>query len=353
MNTIIYNIDSRLRNKTIYPKSSNYKYLFSKIIKNCIELKLSSIEIPNTIYLFSNNKNNNIFTLKIKHNTWIGIEHDKNIYNFVLPDGNYLTNDIYNKINEYFIEIVNKSVLENCSDPDCPDEILSDTEKIINMKIVLDTNSGKFKFECASNNIFTLEFPKAYYDKSFGQLIGFTEENYVDKQNIISENIINTTGENYYFLKVNNYGNVHMSTIYNNINYDEKTYLSKIIFNKSQFEMIYNDSEYVTKTVLFNQPINISYLDISIRDIYDNIIDLNGADYSFTLEFKIITNENLRKYKELPFYSLEVMKMLLYDNMIQYYQEYFKQNKIIPNNGLMIEYNKLLKYHEQNSIKKK
>jgi hypothetical protein len=44
------------------------------------------------------------------------------------------------------------------------------------------------------------------------------------------------------------------------------------------------------KSVFFRQPINIKHLDISLLDYLGNNLDLNGIDFSFTIELKQVIN---------------------------------------------------------------
>ena len=49
----------------------------------------------------------------------------------------------------------------------------------------------------------------------------------------------------------------------------------------------------LTKEYFFNQPTDISNIPVTVTDPYGQILDLNGMDFSFTLELKEITNSSV------------------------------------------------------------
>ena len=58
METIIYNIDSRNRNTSAYPNTSQFKYELPREIKNVVEINFSSCEFPNANYTINTSKDN-------------------------------------------------------------------------------------------------------------------------------------------------------------------------------------------------------------------------------------------------------------------------------------------------------
>lgn len=99
--------------------------------------------------------------------------------------------------------------------------------------------------------------------------------------------------------------------------------------SSQKYEMVFDGRlKYVSKTVIFPQPINLELLHIGLDDCYGNKLNLNGVPYSLTLEIKVIKNQLLKRYKELTFYNPEVMELILNDVMLTYYSKETKQIKI-------------------------
>ena len=271
----ILNIDTRNvdRNKN---SITNFRYTLISRLNNIISIKISSFEFTNSSYIFSDSNNNNIFYI-----TYSGTE-----YEFKLEDGNYSAENIVQKLNEYF------------------------SSSIPALSVLLNSNSGKIKLS-SNGTDFSLFFPNCENYKSFGELLGFDYNSYSSTSKvIISENIVNTLGEHYYFLKINDYGN-----IYNNA----RKYMSKIILNAPKYQTVYEDSNsYVSKEHIFKQTIDIKHLDIKILDYKGNIVDPNGIDYSFSVEFKVIQNAILKLYKNINFRSNELDDLILKDKLLKF-----------------------------------
>jgi hypothetical protein len=286
METQIFNIDSRFRDTTLYPNSTNYVYSIPNEIKNIVEVKLSSLEYGNTSYVFTSEKGNNTFTIDDGSPTGLI---------FTLTPGNYTPEELVAEINAW--------LALHCS----------------NITLILDTNTGKVTFT-SSTDEFTLEFPSIDDYKSLGEMLGFTGTDYTSSGfSLTAENIINVMGEHYYFLKLNELGKVY--------NKNQK-YFCKFIVDAPKFEVTYESRNiFVTKAVTLEQPINTQKLKIQVYDVNNNIVDHNGFEFSFTLEMKVVRNDTLKKYKEMTFDTLELKKLVLYDKMLQYYDNKMKDSK--------------------------
>jgi hypothetical protein len=114
---------------------------------------------------------------------------------------------------------------------------------------------------------------------------------------IIGTKIYNSMGDEYIFLKLNNWGY-----------YD---FFNKIMFAKILIPIhsnTFRSDDYINinKEVHFRQPTNFQQLDIELIDYLGNRVDLNGFDFSFTLELKQIVNsdqKNIFEKKNLIFHS--------------------------------------------------
>lgn len=293
MENRIYNIDSRFRNKQIYPNSANYvynkieNYLNANNIqehfneKNVIEMKITSIELPNTIYFIQSTRGNN--TLLFGVNT------------VTVPDGSYTQGELVKYLQDNVIELPNVEFKYNSS----------------TSKVTITNNSG---------NIIT--FPPNNIDtkySSLGKLLGFTINTIPNDGNDYTSNIaMSEPYEPYIFLRINDYGNIF---------HNNKRYVAKIFTNKvSRFTDINQENilNIITNTIVFEQPININRLSISLEDMFGYPLNLNNIDWSFTIELNVITNSIIKDYEEYKFYNDKVIHRLLANKMLTYYD---KQNK--------------------------
>jgi hypothetical protein len=268
MENILINIDSRFRNKKIFPNPGNYTYFFNDPFKNISYIRLSSIELPNMYYSFN-----------IKYlNTFFSILFEDNIFTVTIPDGNYTSDVMINKIQE-ILSNINSSNSTNFS-------ISWDN---INYKISF-YNSAPFslKFSNDSNILHNLGYYLGFRYSDDNYLSDNQETKYLDGALLYywtSNTFLDVTKDEYLFLKINDYG-----IIYND--FRDKRLLAKIIMFDTQY-IVDNGSNFLTKMYKFKQPVNISKLDIELISPLGYTIDMNDIDFSFTLEIGQIYDSNL------------------------------------------------------------
>jgi hypothetical protein len=100
---------------------------------------------------------------------------------------------------------------------------------------------------------------------------------------IFAEKFFSLSGNNYIFIKINDWGHIDF--------YGDKTF-AKILLTSKLGNIRIDD--YICKEYKFRQPVDIRRIDIELFDYLGNSIDLNGCDFSFTLEFKQIINSDLK-----------------------------------------------------------
>ncbi len=287
METHCYNIDSKFRNTTTYPNSSDFVYNrvdevigSSTVIepfneKNVIEMKLSSLEIPNTMYYITTTRVNNTINLGVS--------------NIVIPNGSYTKQELVTYLDTLF---ASSSV----------DIVYSSTTG----KVTIINNSGS-----------SITFPASgtsYY--SLGQILGFlTTDTILTGTTAVATNTMKDPQFTYFFLRINDYGNI--------INKNRR-YVSKILTDSQARYNAYNQETFIklmNNVIKFDQPTDIVNLKISLEDEFGNNVNLNGNDWSFTLEVSVITNAILKNYDEIKFYSEEVMDRILKSKMLAYYEK--------------------------------
>jgi hypothetical protein len=106
-----------------------------------------------------------------------------------------------------------------------------------------------------------------------------------------AEAIINTVDTNYMFLSLDpDWKVIEQET-------PDRTQLfafAKIVVNVPKFDIINdNGANTLTKEYFLKQPTNIHTIPVRISDPYDQDIDLNGLDFSFTLELREVLSSGL------------------------------------------------------------
>ena len=294
MNNNLYNIDSRFRNKTAFPNSEKFVYnRIEQIIegnnviepfneKNVIEMRISSLELPNTIYYISSIRGNNT------------LDYDGII---TIEDGSYTIYELLDYINNLLLTIFTGVSFEYVS-------------KLSKVKI-------------SNNSLIDLLFPSSgTVYPSLGEILGFSSSVLAGSIDQLGEKVIINPQQQYLFIKINDFGNVFNKN---------SRYVGKIILNNynsisseqsggNNINIVSNQYKLITNVIKFDQPIDIPQLTISLEDEYGNPMGLNGGEWSFTLETTVITNTILKNYNQVKFYNNEVMDRILKAKMLSYYQ---------------------------------
>lgn len=289
----LLNIDSRFRTNLADPVG-NFQFRLEHTYKNVIRLKISSVEVPNTFYSFSAERQNISFNITTKD--ILGITQSMVVQ---IEPGNYtaveLVADIQNQLNANF----------------------RDTKGIW-IDVSLNLNTGKITFLNKGVSIvgavaataaafptvldFTTQFPTTRYNGlGMGYNLGFREI-IVNMDPVppsggvlwttykaVAVAVVDVVMDTYLLLGVNDLHTVEHKT---DSNYFQV--LAKIIIREDKNAVIYDDgSSFVSNEIVFQQPQNISVLNICLKDTFGDLIDLNGLNYSFTIEITEVLNTRL------------------------------------------------------------
>ena len=270
------NLNSCFRNDYYTSSTSDFKYKIPMIIKNVTSMRLASIEIPNSWYLFSHEKKNNSFIIEtISNNT-------KSFFPIVIPDGNYDSDTLVSYLNStYFYESTELTQLSYIA-------------------FSINTYNHKSKFEVTSiaptsfsfNLIFTAEDVNLNIMETLGWALGFRIGSYknIDKC-IFSEGLFDGGGDRYIYVVVNDYQ--YNSNELNIVGFNESimgdNIIAKIPMVQGKLSLVIDDnSNPLTKTRKYNGPVNIRNLQIKILDKFGSTINLNNMDFSLTLELELL-----------------------------------------------------------------
>jgi hypothetical protein len=264
MENILINVDSRFRNTDLYPNSGKFTLKLNQTIKDILYIRLSSTEIPNLYYTFSQTKNNVSFTVTVGIATTI----------VTIIDGFYDSTQL--------LKIIQDKLPAG----------MTITLNLINGITTLSHTAA-----------FSVNFTNTGNNKSLGYHLGFlrntyssTLNNVTNRHELVGDSLLDNIGDNYLFLRINDYGkmyNFNKSTSDYNETLDN--YLGKIILSVGKAEKNFDNNNFITKKHIFRQPTNISKLDIELIEPTGNVINTNAMDYSFTLELGVIYDRELYK----------------------------------------------------------
>lgn len=293
-------IDTRFRDNYYTTNSSDFTFQLPLKITKVVSMQLSSFEIPVSFYGISSNYGNNYLYLKITYpdpDTYVDepVVQEKV---FIIPDGNYNAQDFIDKIND----VICPKNFDGT--PLFPDNMFSYIQFRVDIN---DSGSGTGKvivepcgvMECKIKTI-TLDFskdinmntdPNPNLSSKIGWNLGFTKILYENKRTYTSDTLIEPATIRYIYLAVddfNNSVNNHFITAFNQ-SIMNPNILARISIKGTYFSLLMeNDLNIVTEPRKYFGPVDIQRLRIRLYDDHGRILDMNNANYSFCLNFKIL-----------------------------------------------------------------
>ena len=272
-------LNSMFRDDYYKTNSTDFIYNIPIQLKNITAISLTSLDIPNSWYLFSKKRKNNLF--------WITVTNDckkTNTFEICIPEGNYDIGKLENILNEkYFYASSNDNGLQylrfRINKTTLKSEFIVTGEADCNFKY-----SIKFANENTEN----------IYETA-GWILGFRYGNYFEQQGTLrSEGIFDGGGDRYiYFcLEDYNYSTNNNNVICFNGSNMSKNILGKIYLYNGKFQLNINDipdnSVSFTKTRQYTGPVDLKKIKVTLLDQFGKNIDLNNMDFSFTLQLQIL-----------------------------------------------------------------
>jgi len=233
--------------------SSDYQYILPSEIKHVVSMRLASIEIPNTRYLFSSRQKNNIFSIHISDE----------VFHITIPDGNYTNDSLEEYINTYFQSINALRSIHYYIDS----QFHSVFESVVSFSIFFE------------NSI-----------QGCGWILGFRNQCYENQNCLKSEGLFDAIGDRYIYLSIEDYQyNTNITNIVGiDRNFLDKSILAKVPMNDEKLALIIYDNNPLCKIRIYNGPVTLKKLHIKILDKFGNVVDLNNMDFSFTLELELL-----------------------------------------------------------------
>ena len=273
----IISLDSRFRDP-VYSSPSDFVYQLAFPIRNVISVRLSSIEYPNTYFVFSENNGNNSMKIKFAATPWLTI---------TIPDGNYtpIPGDPSS------IHLTVQTAIRAAYQPYVTSATISDPA----ITLTVSPTTGHLTIQSTGPTPlpFTLDFGGGKfdyrtYDWGLGYNLGFPNKEYpVASTSFTGTAIIDVIGTSYVFFTLNNIEAIQHYSPEKNV----FSAFAKLLMVGDKNSVVYDDgSSFITKEYRYQQPVDFFMVHPQIVDTYGNTVDLNGKNYSFTLELEEITN---------------------------------------------------------------
>ena len=288
----ILNINTRFRENYQLTKSTDFIFTLPFPVKKVVSMKLGCTEFPKTVYTFSSNLGSNNFS--------IGTSDP--LTRIDISNGSYSAAALINEINP----LIN------------PDASLN-----------YNINTGKMTFVNDGGIPFDLNFdydnqsscppPLPNIDKNqltLGWMLGFRDgailkptttpsgkfnrirdkccpdlkeidisNTYIGESSYTGEAVFDGHGTRYFLLSVNDYQNNHNETFISP--FKEQTLADNNILAKISTECC-NDCCCENPERIYFGPMDLTKLNIKLFDEFGRLVDINNADYSFTLELELL-----------------------------------------------------------------
>jgi len=273
----ILNIDSRCRDSPATSSASDFNFSLLSPVRNVLRIRITSTEFPNNYFFFTKKRQN--VSIQFRW-TYLSVAGSLNI---VIPDGNYTTDDMVLTLQKMLDTIP------------------------FNITVKFNEINGSFTF--TGTNPFTIDTTfrskEREQDYGLGFYLGFTRGVFLSKPvgadaYFITSNIsAYFGGDNYVFLRLNDFGCVRQTVRVYDLNgklttNNEFTALAKIVLREPKNYTSCDDyaSQHI-KEVVFPCPVDLSRLQIQILDMYGDVMDLCSSQFSFSIEVTEVKNSSL------------------------------------------------------------
>jgi hypothetical protein len=285
----IINIDSRFRQNPTGTTSSNFYFRLQEPVKNVLRIRITSIEFPNNYPVFTAARRN--IAIRIIY----GMSPDTAI--LTIPEGNYSACEMVTALTAAITAV-----------------------GLTWLTVDFDPVTGLFTF--TGTQKFALDPGYKSFDRPFdyglGFNLGFSLKTHIatgsgTKWTVVSNQCAYFAGDQYVFLKVNNFGCVSSkisvvpvsilknapdlnNTPYSKDTVNEQTItaLAKIVLKDPKNYMTFDDyASQHAKEVTFTSPTDLTRFHIQVLDAYGNLLDLCSSQFSFSMEVLEVRNSSL------------------------------------------------------------
>jgi len=291
-------VDTRFRDNFYNTSSSDFMINLPTRINKVVSMQITALEIPTDFYSISEKYGNNYFVMQVfQLIDGVGYEADRII---VLPDGNYTSQGLVDKINEILCPTTN-GLITNVDDifSYIQFTLLTAPDGSGSNKIMVQPNS---KYPKITNQIeeIVLNFgtdilgnnDSKYLTTKIGWNLGFTNTVYQGKIEYIGEKPIEPNSIKYIYLAVDDYNksvNTTFMTAFEK-NGLKPNILARISRTGKGYENVIINKEYkiISEPRIYFGPVDIQRIHISLFDDHGRTLHMNYSDYSFCLKLTLL-----------------------------------------------------------------
>ena len=262
-------IDSIDRDSSVYTSANEYSIRLRTPFKNIVEVRLLSIEVPASFYIFSAAAGNTTLLIKETGTGWSGFR------SIILPDGNYTLLELCDTLTGLFQTVTGRATYSVSLNLNTLRITISNSDAV---PFRIDTKTGALPQGVFWGLGYCLGFNKGVYASGTGTMT--------------APRIANINPYNYMILDLGDLNMVQEGEIM-------KGYFAKVPINVQNFNYIYLTPECCDYNVAhFEPPLGkLEKINIKWRFHDGRLIDFNGFEHSFMLE--IVTGEARLKHPQI------------------------------------------------------
>ena len=271
--------DSCFRHNYYQTSSCDFQYTIPSEIKHVVSMRLASLELPNTWYLFSARNKSNYFVMSVRDFA----EDTLTELLITIPDGSQDIDTIATYLNSTYFWSSTR------------------TDAFTFFQISIDDTSFKTTISFNDpNNIYNenLMYSLQFVDNinvnmmtTLGWIMGFRLASYNNISGpITSEGLFDAAGDRYIYVAINDYqkNNNALNMVCFDNSVMEEDIIGKVPITTGKLSIVITESNALMKTRRYNGPVNIRNLHVRLLDKFGEVLDLNNMDFSFTLELEIL-----------------------------------------------------------------
>lgn len=291
-------IDTRFRDNFYTTSSTDFTFQMPLKLSKVVSMQMSSFEIPVSFYGISSHYGNNFLYLRITYqNPGYDDEPIQEEKIFIVPDGNYNAQD--------FIDLLNNLICPKNLDgsPLNPNNMFS---YVIFVLDITESGSGTGKVTLRTTGVMECKLISVAMDftrdingnvdnvdisSKIGWNLGFTKKIYENSKHYVADTLIEPATIRYIYLAIddfNNSVNNHFITAFNKSILNPNI-IARISIKGTYFSLLMeNDLNIITEPRKYFGPVDIQRLRVRLFDDHGRILDMNNANYSFCLIFKML-----------------------------------------------------------------
>jgi hypothetical protein len=250
--------------------ASNFYYTLLSPVRNVLRARITSIEFPNNYPVFTAARHNVSFQVLYL------VAGNPMTYKVVIPDGNYTAGDMETAINADLA-----------------------AAGLTWLSVLFNPVTGGFTFtaEGVGAGYFGIDTRSDSYDRPFdyglGYNLGFSRKLFKSNASspfvVTSDQCANFAGDNYVFLRLNDWACVRQT-----VGDNDFTAMAKIVIREPKNYMSFDDyASQHAKEVTFPNPTDLTRFKVQLLDPYGELMDLCSSQFSFSVEVLEVKNPSL------------------------------------------------------------